>query len=141
MRLLGRFLGALWMRVLFWPIVWVQSRFWYEPTWQGREGALVEAFQHYREVHDPAFVRMYFDLAREQLTTSLFPIAPAIRQPTLVLWGDRDLALGMGDGVKRLVGLLPNGRLRVFRGARHSLANEVPDQLALEMDGFLGAPD
>ena len=137
-------LGSLLLRagtVFFWPIVWVQSRFWYHRAWKGRDRALREAFLHYREVHHPSFVRMYFELVREQTRTSLFPLAPAIAQPTLLLWGDLDHALGMGEGVKRLATLLPNARLRVIRGARHSLANEVPDELAREADAFLAAPD
>ena len=139
MRLLGA-LGSLWLRLgsaAFWPVVWVQSRFWYHPAWPGREGALREAFRHYREVHGRGFVRMYFELVREQVLTSLFPIAPAIAQPTLVVWGDQDHALGMGEGVKRLVGLMPDARLHVVPGARHSLANEVPGELAREVEGFL----
>ncbi len=124
---------------LFWPVVWVQSRYWYHPAWSGRRSALAEAFEHYREIHGPPFVRMYFDLAREQVTTSLFPIAPAIAQPTLLLWGDADHALGMGDGMKRLAALLPDARLRVVPGARHSLAIEVPEQLAREVDAFLSS--
>lgn len=134
------FLGSFWLltgTVFFWPVVWIQSRFWYHPSWAGRERALREAFEHYREIHGRAFVRMYFEVAREQVLTSLFPIAPAIAQPTLLLWGDQDHALGMGEGVKRLVGLLPNARLHVFPGARHSLANEVPDALAHEVEAFL----
>jgi pimeloyl-ACP methyl ester carboxylesterase len=69
--------------------------------------------------------------------TSLFPIAPAIAQPTLLLWGDHDHALGMGKGVKRLAELMPNARLHVFLGARHALASEVPQELAREVDQFL----
>lgn len=138
-RVLG-LITARWTHELFWPVVWVQSRFWYHPSWRGRRGALLDAFQHYREIHGRPFVRMYFELVREQITTSLFPIAPSIAQPTLVLWGDQDRVLGMRRGVERLVSLLPNARLRVFRGARHSLANEVPEELARELDAFLGAP-
>jgi 2-hydroxy-6-oxonona-2,4-dienedioate hydrolase len=141
MRWLGA-LGSLWLRMgtaAFWPVVWVQSRFWYRRTWAGRDAALSEAFRHYREIYGRGFVRMYFEIVREQVTTSLFPIAPAISQPTLVFWGDQDYALGMGRGVKRLVKLLPDARLRVFPGARHSLADEVPDELAREVDAFLAA--
>jgi pimeloyl-ACP methyl ester carboxylesterase len=123
---------------LFWPIVWLQSRYWYKAAWIGRQNALAEAFEHFREIHGPSFVRMYFELACEQVLTSLFPIAPSIAQPTLVLWGDEDHALGMGPGVKRLVELLPDARLRVVCGARHSLASEVPEEVAGEMDQFLG---
>lgn len=136
MRALGLLLKP-WLSALFWPVVWVQSRFWYHPAWTGRQRALLEAFAHYREIHSPGFVRMYFDVAREQVRTSLFPIAPSITQPTLVLWGDQDHALGMGPGVRKLVGLLPNARLSVLRGARHSLANEAPDEVSRQVDAFL----
>jgi pimeloyl-ACP methyl ester carboxylesterase len=124
-------------RATFWPSVWIQSRFWYESAWPGRARALQDAFAHFREIHVPPFTRMYFELACEQLATSLFPIAPAIHQPTLVLWGDRDHALGMGHGVKRLASLLPSGRLVVLPGVRHALANEVPQVLARHVDAFL----
>jgi pimeloyl-ACP methyl ester carboxylesterase len=133
-------LTGLWLRAgttFFWPSVWVQSRFWYSPSWSGRTRALQEAFEHFREVYGKSFVRMYFELAHEQLVTSLFPIAPSIRHPTLLLWGDRDHALSMGAGVKRLSALLPNARLHVFRDARHSLAAEIPEALARVVDGFL----
>ncbi len=136
--LIGRLLGN---RVMFWPMVWIQSRFWYHPRWPGRENALREAFAHFREVHGRAFVRMYFELGREQVLTSLFPIAHQIAQPTLLLWGDQDHGLGMGAGVKRLVKMLPRARLHVFRDARHSLANEVPEALAQEVDTFLAGPE
>ena len=80
---------------------------------------------------------MYYDLGFEQVTTSLFPMAASIKQPTLLLWGDQDHGLGMGDGVKRLEKLIPKSRLVVFPDARHSLANEVPGPLARSIDEFL----
>lgn len=138
-RLLGT-IGRLWLRAgaaFFWPMVWVQSRFWYHPEWKGRERALLEAFAHYREVHGPSYARMYFELCREQLLTSLFPMAPAIAHPTLVAWGEHDHALGMAEGVRRLVKLLPRASLRVMENARHSLAAEVPEALGREVDAFL----
>jgi 2-hydroxy-6-oxonona-2,4-dienedioate hydrolase len=133
-------LTSVWLRAgttFFWPMVWVQSRFWYHPRWAGRERALRDAFEHYREIYGRSFVRMYFELAHEQLMTSLFPIAPTITHPTLLLWGDQDRALAMGEGVKHLSGLLPNARLHVFRDVRHALAAEVPEALSTALDGFL----
>jgi pimeloyl-ACP methyl ester carboxylesterase len=124
---------------IFWPIVWVQSRFWYHSAWPGRGRALAEAFTHFREIHGPGFVRMYFDLVREQLVTSLFPIAPAIAQRTLVVWGDRDHALGMARGVRRLVELLPDARLSVMNGVGHAAASEAPADLCQRVDAFLQA--
>lgn len=124
-------------RALFWPSIWLQSRFWYEPSWPGREQALREAFAYYAEVESDGFIRMYFELGIEQIEQTLFHIAPEIRQPTLLLWGDRDHGMNMGAGVKRLVELLPSARLHVFPGARHSLANEVPADLAAVATDFL----
>jgi pimeloyl-ACP methyl ester carboxylesterase len=132
--------GVLKGAAAFWPTVWVQSRFWYHPSWPPRARALAEAFAHYREVHGPGFVSMYFDLAREQLATSLFPIAPQIPHRTMMMWGDQDHALGMGRGVKRLAKLLPDARLSVFAGVRHAVANEVPEELGRRIEAFLDEP-
>ena len=125
---------------LFWPTVWIQSRFWYSKDWPGREGALEETFAYYREVLSPGFVRMYWGMAADQVGQSLFPIAPEIQQPTLLMWGDRDNGANMGQGVARLHQLLPHNEFRVFPGARHSLAAEIPGRLAETIDEFLRRP-
>jgi len=134
---IGRLLGG---RLTFWPVVFCQSRYWYAPSWPGREAALRDVFAHYREVMSAGFVRMYWEIAAGQMEESLFPFAPQIRQPTLLAWGDKDLALGMGAGVARLRKLLPRAELRVFPGARHSLASEIPELLASTVDDFLKKP-
>lgn len=136
-RIWPRLLRLLPGRLLFWTILRLQSRFWYHPKWPGRQKALDQAFAYFHEVYCDGFVRMYYDLGFEQVTTSLFPDAPRIKQPTLLLWGDQDNGLNMGAGVKRLNGLIPNSRLVVFPDARHSLANEIPGPLALSIDKFL----
>jgi pimeloyl-ACP methyl ester carboxylesterase len=125
---------------LFWPIVWVQSRFWYGPDWPGRDAALAETFAYYREVMGPGFVRMYFEMAADQVGRSLFELAPAIHQPVWLGWGDQDDGANMGEGVARLCQLLPRCELRVFPGARHSLAAEVPGELAAAVEEFLDRP-
>ena len=123
--------------LLFWPMLRLQSRYWYEPSWAGRERALAEAFVYYEEVYSPAFARMYWEISLEQLRYSLLEAAPEIRQPTLMFWGDRDHGLDMGQCVQRLVARLPDARLHVFPGARHSLAQEVPAELARLAEAFL----
>ena len=122
---------------VFWAMMRLQSRFWYHPAWEGRKRALAGAFAHFREVYCTGFVRMYFDLGYEQMTTSLFPIAPRIQQPTLLLWGEQDNGLNMGAGVKRLSRMIPRAKLVVFENARHALAVEIPRRLAAQLDGFL----
>jgi pimeloyl-ACP methyl ester carboxylesterase len=136
----GRVLRAVRGYPLFWPIVWVQSRYWYGEDWPGRDAALADTFAYYREVMGPGFVRMYFEMAADQVERSLFPIAPAIRQPVWLGWGDQDDGAGMGAGVAKLARLLPRCELRVFPGARHSLAAEIPAQLADAIEEFLTRP-
>ena len=126
-------------RLLFWPMVRFQSRFWFEDSWPGKPKALADTFAYYREVLSPGFVRMYWEIVHAQLTQSLFDIAARITQPTLVLWGDRDHGLNMGVGVRRLVTLLPQAVLKIFPGARHSLASEIPGALAASLISFLGS--
>jgi 2-hydroxy-6-oxonona-2,4-dienedioate hydrolase len=137
-RIWPRLLRLIRSRWLFWPMLRIQSRFWYHPAWAGRQKALENGFRYFREVYCKGFVRMYYDLGFEQVTTSLFPIAPTVKQPTLLLWGDQDHGLGMGQGIRRLEKLIVGSRLVVFKDARHSLANEVPIPLARSIDGFLG---
>lgn len=124
------------LRFMFWPSLWVQSRFWYSSEWDGRHEALEKAFAYYREVYGPGFHRMYWEIGVDQALSSLFPHAPRIEHPTYLAYGDQDKALDMDRGVQRLATLLPRASLRVFPGARHSLANELPDVLGAEVDAF-----
>ncbi|HRW36050.1 MAG TPA: alpha/beta hydrolase [Aquihabitans sp.] len=117
-------------RRLFWPSVRIQSRFWYDADFEHRRAHLDDTFRYYRRVMSPGFVQMYWGLAADQLRRSLFELAPEIAQPTLLMWGDRDHGANMGAGVARLHELLPNSRLHVFPGRRHSLEAECPDELA-----------
>lgn len=126
---LGKVMGRAAGRALFWPFVWVQSRYWYGKRWPKRTQTLADTFEYYREVMGPGFSRMYFEIAFDQFMSGHFGYAHTIRQPTLLGWGDQDHALSMGDGVKRLAQLIPHSELCVFKGARHSLANEVPEAL------------
>jgi pimeloyl-ACP methyl ester carboxylesterase len=125
----------------FWPIVRIQSRYWYRDDWPGREDALTDTFAYYREVVGPGFVRMYFDMAAGQVERSLFSVAPRIHHPVWLGWGDQDHGANMGAGVARLAALLPRNELRVFPGARHSLAAEIPDELAAALEEFLLRPE
>lgn len=134
---LAAMLRAVGGRATFWPSVLVQSRYWYASDFEGRDAALADTFAYYREVLGPGFVRMYWGIAADQVAHSLFDLAPAIEQPTLVLWGDRDHGAGMGRGVARLVELLPDARLVVLAGARHSVETERPDEVADAVAGFL----
>lgn len=125
------------LRFLFWPSLWVQSRFWYRRDWEGREAALRDAWAYYKEVYGDGFHSMYWDIGADQVQQSLFHVAHEIDHPTWLAVGDQDHALDMFNGVKRLAKMIPNVKLRVYEGARHSLANEVATDLGREVDLFL----
>lgn len=125
---------------LFWPAIWIQSRFWYSRDWAGRDEALADAFRYYREAWSPGFFRMYWDVGHDQARTSLFDVVHQIHQPVWLGWGDRDHALGMGAGVKRLRELLRDAHLEVFPRAAHSLANERTEALGRHVEAFLSEP-
>lgn len=124
------------LRFMFWPSLWVQSRFWYSPSWSGRTKALNDAWTYYREVYGKGFHRMYWEIGVDQALESLLPRAPRIAHPTYLAYGDLDTGLGMNRAVPRLAKLIPRATLRCFPGARHSLANEIPELLGAEVDAF-----
>lgn len=134
-------MDALTSYAAFRPIVWIQSRYWYDESFPGRDAALDATWTYYDEVMSPGFVRMYFGMAADQVARSLFPIAPEIRHPVWLGWGDRDHGANMGEGVARLHALLPRSELHVFPGAGHALATEVPEALALQIEEFLLRPE
>ena len=137
---LARAMRAIAGYAAFRPIVWIQSRYWYDASFEGREEALATTFSYYDEVMGPGFLAMYFGMAADQVARSLFPLAPEIPHPVWLGWGDRDHGANMGEGVARLHELLPRSELRVFPGAGHALATEVPATLAAEIDAFLRRP-
>jgi len=61
----------------------------------------------------------------------------AILAPTLVLHGRRDLAIDLSYA-ERAAAAIPGARLRLL-DAGHFMALELPEQLAAELAGFLGA--
>ncbi len=123
----------------FWPTLWVQSRFWFRRDWPGRSEALGDAWTYFREVFEPSFHRMYWEMAAAQVEDSLFARAARIMHPTYLAYGELDSGLGMNVGVPRLASLLPNAILRKFKGARHALASEVSAELGTDIDAFLSA--
>ena len=64
--------------------------------------------------------------------------APQIRQPTLVIRGDRD-PIAPQHWVEQLTRLLPNGRLIVLRNAPHAANYSAPNGVALAVRAFLNA--
>ncbi|MBI2071143.1 MAG: alpha/beta hydrolase [Elusimicrobia bacterium] len=125
-------------RPLFWPTVKIQSRFWYSKHFSGSKQALEETFERYfPEVLSRGFLRMYWGMAADQIGHSLFPIAPAISQPTLLISADEDPTPGMVAGVRRLKELIPNSQLIELTGVGHAVATERTQELARLIEAFL----
>jgi len=70
--------------------------------------------------------------------TNAWRMAGALRQPTLVIWGDRDKLV---DPVMapRLAAAIPDARLRVFEGVGHVAMLEAPEPTARAVLGMLEA--
>lgn len=127
-------------RPVFWFVARIQSRYWYAKGWRGARAALADTFAYYLEVLCPGFIRMYWGIAADQMGWSLFGIAREIAQPALLMWGDRDHGLNMGDGVRRVHALMPRSELVVLRGAGHALAAERPAEVAAAIAEFFSRP-
>ncbi len=127
---LAGFMRAIECECLFWPTVKIQSSYWYSKSWPGADAALADTSVYYHEVVSPGFVRMYWDVAADQVGQSLFDIADGIEQPALLMWGDNDHGMGMDEGIRRLRALMPHSELFVVKGAGHALAPERPEEVA-----------
>jgi epoxide hydrolase 4 len=91
-----------------------------------RPGALTAALNYYRA------------LGRSGLTP-LSAIDPVVRQPTLVAWGERDVALGkeLNEGLERYV---PDLTLHYIADASHWVQQDRPDLVNDHLRAFLGIP-
>lgn len=64
---------------------------------------------------------------------------PTVRPPTLLLWGDADVALD-ARLAERSAALCADGRLVTLPGVSHWVQHEAPDVVNAELLAFLGAP-
>ena len=62
---------------------------------------------------------------------------PAVRKPTLLIWGDSDPISPVSVG-ERLNELLPDSRLHVLAGGTHSLAHDRAEEVAALIADHLG---
>ena len=80
---------------------------------------------------------MYWGIAADQVGTSLFNVAPQVKQPLLLIWGEEDSTPGMETGIKRVCALAPRCEFRSYVGAGHSVASERPEEVIKEIKTFL----
>lgn len=117
-------------RVVFWPVVKIQSNYWFRPGWSEREKQRQLVFEYYKEIMSPGFVRMYWEIAADQVGWSLYDIVGDIKQPTLLMLGSEDKGFGMDEGVLRISRIMPHARFKVFIGAGHGIVAEFPAEVA-----------
>ncbi len=136
---LGRFVSGLWRGgpAAFWVSAWTQSRFWYSRDFPGRQTALHETFQYYRDRGSRRFRQMYWGLAGDQIGHSLFDLTASITCPVWIGRGELDNGAGMKAGVATLVSQLRDVESYEFPRARHSVETEMPGQLASAINTFL----
>jgi len=124
-------------RVLFWPMVRIQSTYWYRKDWKGKDAALAETFTYYGEVMSPGFVAMYWGMAADQLIHPLSELTEGIDMPVLLMWGDQDHGFAIGDGIKQLHRELPRSELVVFKDTGHAISTERPEDFIKTLKEFL----
>lgn len=82
-----------------------------------------------RKLSDGAGTGTLYHLKKERDEGSLHKETHRIKQPMLVLWGEDDLVIPCVD-IDETLRLLPNSRLRTFKGIGHSMVLENPDLYA-----------
>ncbi len=68
----------------------------------------------------------------------LRPLLPAVRAPTLILWGDRDQEV-LRSAMEIMAAHIPNARLVVFEGAGHFPFLDMPEKFCGTLMEFLRA--
>lgn len=76
------------------------------------------------------------DLARDENGTRQAEV-PSLRQPTLLIWGDRDLAYPVESVARRFERELPDARLHVIEDCGHYPQEERPAATVAALRGFL----
>jgi pimeloyl-ACP methyl ester carboxylesterase len=74
----------------------------------------------------------YLNIIKEDLSLS----AKEIKKPTLLIWGDHDVATPIKEGL-RLSHLIKGSTLKVIEGAGHFVHQEQPQRVAEYMNTFL----
>ena len=58
--------------------------------------------------------------------------------PVLVLHGDDDQSCPLDATARKVLGLVRDGRLKVYPGAKHTLIGSHVDEIVADLIGFIG---
>lgn len=72
-------------------------------------------------------------------TGDLTPVAPLVKAPVLVVWGDKDPLFDLSHQEK-LEKAYPDAEFETFQGAGHNMLWEFPEETARVISSFLDAP-
>lgn len=75
-------------------------------------------------------------LANRDTAMSLEPLLPAVRAPTLILWGALDPLIPMTQGV-RMASAIRDSRIKIYPNAAHLAQVEIPEETAADTRAFL----
>jgi len=133
---LARGMGA-W---IFWIIYDEQKQTWYSDGWPGKAEALRQSDLFRNEVYCEPYHLAYFDIAGEQVETTMVGRAKDVNVPALLMCGKHDTALDMYDTVKNvLFDQIPVCEFQdKFLLGRHSLASEDTVELSKYALDYLG---
>jgi pimeloyl-ACP methyl ester carboxylesterase len=96
-----------------------------------------EEFEPHLEHLEQLDLRAFFALARDLLSHDASLLLGAVRVPTLVIAGDRDLLMPVARS-RELASGIPGAQLLVVRGGSHVALLEQPELIALAIEKFLG---
>lgn len=92
--------------------------------------------QYYAPVPDPDYGRALRGVLREFRFDTLGGRLGSVQTPTLILWGDADRWIALGDG-SRFARELPRSEFVVLERTGHDAPEESPDQVNPVLLGFL----
>ncbi len=103
-----------------------------------------EDLQRYREAWArpgalAASIGWYRALGRAMLAGRRRPVAGRVRVPTVILWGERDAALGV-ELAEESLAFLESGDLIRYPKATHWLHEELPEEIARRLVDHFSAP-
>ena len=116
---------------------WITGRILRSTFAEPRKVTEADVDQYYAPVPDPDFGRALRGVMREfRFDTLDGGRLVALQTPTLVLWGDADRWISIGDGT-RFARELPRSEFVVIQRAGHNAAEEAPDQVNRLLLDFL----
>lgn len=123
----------------YWKVYTFKIGKWLANTFLPRAKA-DDLIERWRSKRGSADYRSASPMMRATMSTSvnidLRPLMPAIKAPTLLMWGENDTATPLSDA-RKMEKLIPDAGLVVFPGAGHYSFLDAPSHFAAVLQSFL----